>query len=275
LLRYRRQQYALILIGLIYLCLQLLSWIPAIDTVDGYQTAQQLLKTFCYSVFILLVSQYCQHYQAMRWLLSKLKTTKKEFDLRTMLIDLLSTLFSRKLILRLVIVIMVIGLILSRSRMGNAGFFTALGVVSVLAMFIYRRPPRLFKPLVVSIFILELLIVGSIFGVDKVKQRLKYTSFSAETRNKVVIDSLPIIQDNLFTGTGGGSFYSVFPQYQPQFYSGFYDHAHNEYVQFAVEYGVVLTAIIGLWVLYAFWLACRTMYLRNNKCIRVSPLAAR
>jgi O-antigen ligase len=329
LLRYRWQQYALIPIGLmlIYLCLQLLNWIPAIDTVDGYQTAQQLLKTFCYSVFILLVSQYCQHSQAMRWLLiaiivsgclqafygtllnlmqldvspvfgyhdgdrargsfvyqnhfanylalclsiafgwllSELKTTKKEFDLRRMLIDLLTTLFSRKLILRLVIVIMVIGLILSRSRMGNAGFFTALGVVSILAMFIYRRPPRLFKPLVVSIFILDLLIVGSIFGVDKVKQRLEDTSFSAETRDEVVIDSLPIIQDNLFTGTGGGSFYSVFPQYQPQFYSGFYDHAHNEYVQFAVEYGVIMTAILGLWVLYAFWLACRTMYLRNNK----------
>jgi O-antigen ligase len=160
---------------------------------------------------------------------------------------------------------MVIGLILSRSRMGNAGFFTALGFVSLLSMFIYRRPPTLFKPLVVSIFILDLLIVGSIFGVDKLKQRLDDTSFSSETRDEVVLDSIPIIEANLFTGTGGGSFYTVFPQFQPQFYSGFYDHAHNEYVQFVVEYGIVMTAILGLWVLYAFWLACRTMYLRNNK----------
>lgn len=329
LLRYRWQKHALIPIGLllVYLCLQLLNWVPGIDTIDGYQTAQQLLKTVCYGVFILLLSQYCQHSQAMRWLLiaiiisgclqafygtllnllqldaspvfgfhdgdrargsfvyqnhfanylalclsiafgwllSELKTTKKEFDLRAILIDLLSILFSRKLILRLAIVIMVIGLILSRSRMGNAGFFTALGLVSLLSLFIYRRPPRLFKPLVVSIFILDLLIVGSIFGVEKLKQRLEDTSFSAETRDEVVIDSLPIIQEHLFTGTGGGSFYTVFPQYQPQFYSGFYDHAHNEYVQFAVEYGVVMTAILGLWVIYCLWLACRTLYLRNNK----------
>lgn len=328
-LRYRWQKHLLIPTGLMlgYLCLQLLNWIPAIDTVDPYQTAQQLLKTFCYTLFILLVSQYCQHSQALRWLfiaiivsgclqafygtllnllqldtspiwgyhdgdrargsfvyqnhfanylalclsiafgwlLSELKTSKKEFDLRTMLVDMLSTLFSQKLILRLAIIIMVIGLILSRSRMGNAGFFTALGVVSLLSMFIYRRPPTLFKPLVVSIFILDLLIVGSIFGVDKVKQRLEDTSFTSETRDEVVIDSLPIIESNLYTGTGGGSFYTVFPQFQPQFYSGFYDHAHNEYVQFVVEYGVVMTAILGLWVLYAFWLACRTMYLRNNK----------
>tara|TARA_R110002124_G_scaffold68695_2_gene185517 strand:- start:170 stop:1456 length:1287 start_codon:yes stop_codon:yes gene_type:complete len=329
LLRYRWQKQLLIPTGLmlVYLCLQLLNWIPGIDTVDAYQTAQQLLKTFCFTLFILLLSQYCQQPQALRWLLvaiiisgclqafygtllnllqldtspifgyhdgdrakgsfvyqnhfanylalslsiafgwllSELKTTKKEFDLRAMLIDLLSTLFSRKLILRLAIVIMVIGLILSRSRMGNAGFFTALGVVSLLSMFIYRRPPTLFKPLVVSIFILDLLIVGSIFGVEKLKQRLDDTSFSSETRDEVVFDSIPIIKQHLFTGTGGGSFYTVFPQYQPQFYSGFYDHAHNEYIQFVVEYGIVMTSVLGFWVLYAFWLACRTMYLRNNK----------
>ncbi|MCT8987039.1 O-antigen ligase family protein [Shewanella phaeophyticola] len=329
LLYYHWQKHLLVPTGIMlaYLCFQLLNWIPAIDTVDPYQTAQQLLKTFCLTLFILLISQYCRQQQALRWLLiaivvsgcfqafygttlnllqleaspifgyhdgdrargsfvyqnhfanylalclsiafgwllSELKTSKSDTDFRQKLIDLLSTLFSRKIILRLAIVIMVIGLILSRSRMGNAGFFTALGVVSLLSMFIYRRPPTLFKPLVISIFILDLLIVGSIFGVDKVKQRLEDTSFSSETRDEVVIDSIPIINDNLLTGTGGGSFYTVFPQYQPQFYSGFYDHAHNEYVQFVVEYGVVMTAILGLWVLYAFWLACQTMYLRNNK----------
>lgn len=329
LLRYRWQKHLLIPTGMMlaYLCLQILNWIPAINTVDAYQTAQQLLKTFCYSLFILLLTQYFQHARALRWLLiaiivsgclqafygtlihllqldvspifgyhdgdrargsfvyqnhfanylalclsiafgwllSELKTTKNDHDVRDIIVGLLSTLFSRKLILRLAIIIMVIGLVLSRSRMGNAGFFTALGVVSLLSMFIYRRPPTLFKPLVVSIFILDLLIVGSIFGVDKLKQRLDDTSFASETRDEVVIDSIPIIEEHLFTGTGGGSFYTVFPQYQPQFYSGFYDHAHNEYVQFVVEYGVVMTAILGLWVLYAFWLACRTMYLRNSK----------
>ncbi|WP_351000098.1 MULTISPECIES: O-antigen ligase family protein [unclassified Shewanella] len=329
LLRHEWQKKLLLPIVLmqVYLCMQLLNWIPLIDTVDPYQTAQQLLKTFCYALFILLVSQYCQQAKALRWLLiaiiisgclqafygtvlnllqlevspifgyhdgdrargsfvyqnhfanylalclsiafgwllSELKTTKKEFDLRGMLIDLLSTLFSQKLILRLAIVIMIIGLILSRSRMGNAGFFTALAAVSLLSIFIYRRPATLFKPLVVSIFILDLLIVGSIFGVEKVKQRLNDTSFASETRDEVVIDSLPIIQEHLFTGTGGGSFYTVFPQYQPQFYSGFYGHAHNEYIQFVLEYGLVMTVILGLWVLYSFWLACRTMYLRHNK----------
>ena len=329
LITYRWQKQLMMPIVLLigYLCLQLLNWIPAITTLDSYQTSQQLLKSIAYLVFVALISQYCQTARHLRWLfvaiivsgcfqacygtilnlialdaspvfgyadgdrargsfvyqnhfanylglclciafgwlISELKTHQEEFELRQFLVSALATLFSRKLILRLSIVIMVIGLILSRSRMGNAGFFTALGSMALLALLIYKRPPTFFKPLVISIFILDLIIVGSIFGVEKVKQRIEDTSFAAETRDQVVIDSMPIIQDYLFTGTGGGSFYAVFQNYQPQFYSGFYDHAHNEYIQFSVEYGVVITGFLGLWILYAFWLACRTMYLRNNK----------
>ncbi|MCL1065358.1 O-antigen ligase family protein [Shewanella olleyana] len=202
---------------------------------------------------------------AIGWLISELKTQNTDFELRQFLVTSLSTLFSRKLLIRLAIVLMIIGLILSRSRMGNAGFFTALIIVSVIAIFIYRRPPILLKPLVISIFILDLIIVGSIFGVEKVKQRIEDTSFASESRDLVVIDSLPIIEQNWLTGTGGGSFYTVFPGFQPRPYSGFYDHAHNEYIQFSIEYGVVISAMLALWMLYALLLACKTMKNRNNK----------
>jgi O-antigen ligase len=203
---------------------------------------------------------------AFGWLISELKTTRSgRFDFRTFILGVFETLISSKIILRLAIVIMIIGLILSRSRMGNAGFFTALIVVSLLALLIYRNPPRMLKPMVISIFILDLIIVGSIFGVEKVKQRIEDTSFAAETRDDVVRDSIPIIEQHWLTGNGAGSFYTVFPQYQSVPYSSFYDHAHNDYIQFAVEYGVIVTGLLGLWVLYCLWLACRTMYLRNNK----------
>ncbi|MDO6613509.1 O-antigen ligase family protein [Shewanella sp. 1_MG-2023] len=202
---------------------------------------------------------------AVGWLISELNTQRQAFEFRQAFLNALSTMFSRKLILRLAIILMIIGLILSRSRMGNAGFFTALIVVSVFAIFCYRRPPILLKPLVISIIILDLIIVGSIFGVEKVKQRIEDTSFASETRDLVVIDSMPIIKDNWLTGTGGGSFYTIFPSYQPRPYSGFYDHAHNEYIQFSIEYGVIISAMLGLWVLYGLYLACKTMHKRNNK----------
>ncbi|WP_434931623.1 O-antigen ligase family protein [Shewanella sp. HL-SH5] len=324
------QKYALLPIGLLLL-FTLLQWtglVTGIDTVDEFQTFQQLIKTLCFCLFIYLLAVHCQSARLLRWvciaiivsgciqafygsvlnlldlpkspifgfsdgdrakgsfvyqnhfanflalsisiafgwLISELKTTRSgQFDFRTFMLGVFETLISSKIILRLAIVIMIIGLILSRSRMGNAGFFTALITVALLALVIYRNPPKMLKPLVISIFILDLIIVGSIFGVEKVKQRIEDTSFAAETRDDVVRDSIPIIEQHWLTGNGAGSFYTVFPQYQTVPYSGFYDHAHNDYIQFAVEYGVVITASLGLWIIYCLWLACRTMYLRNNK----------
>ena len=81
-------------------------------------------------------------------------------------------------------------------------------------------------------------------------------------------DSLPIVADAPWFGHGGGTFYTVFPGYQPGHYSAFYDHAHNEYLQFAIELGVPLTVLLGLWLLWMLWLNLQTMRLRQNKLSR-------
>ncbi len=144
---------------------------------------------------------------------------------------------------------MIIALILTRSCMGNSAFFIALAVGSLFAFFFYKHKPKNMRLLIISFFILDLILVGSIFGVEKAKQRLEETNLASETRDEVVRDSLPIIKDYTLTGTGGGSFYSTFPGYHPEPYSGFYDHAHNDYIQFAVELGLPATIMLGLWLL--------------------------
>ncbi|WP_352260013.1 O-antigen ligase family protein, partial [Psychrobacter sp. TB55-MNA-CIBAN-0194] len=91
-------------------------------------------------------------------------------------------------------------------------------------------------------------IIGAIFDVEKVKQRISETSLQSETRDEVVRDSIPLILDNPLLGSGGGTFYTAFPAYQSEPYSGYYDNAHNDYVQFAVELGIPTTALLGLLV---------------------------
>lgn len=202
---------------------------------------------------------------AIGWMLSELSTSKQKVALAKWLRSFAELILSRKLLLRLAIILMVVGLVLSRSRMGNAGFFTALGIVAVLALFIYRRPPPLLKWLVLSIFILDMLLIGSMFGVEKVKQRMQETSFVSEARDEVVLHSLPLLEDQGLTGTGGGTFYTVFPRYQQQSYSGFYDHAHNDYLQFAIELGWPVTALLGTWLLLALWQGLYVMNKRRTK----------
>lgn len=183
-------------------------------------------------------------------LLSQLSSRSHPFAMKTLLTEVVNNLLSAKFLIRLALVIMVIGLVLSRSRMGNAAFFAALIAVSLFAIWFYKRPPRLLKPLVLSILVLDMVVIGSMFGLEKLKQRYEETSFASEARDEVIRDSLPILQDHWLTGTGAGSFYGVFPAYQPAPYTAFYDHAHNDYLQFAIEFGVPMTLLLGCWLLY-------------------------
>ncbi|WP_423186112.1 O-antigen ligase family protein [Alishewanella sp. d11] len=202
---------------------------------------------------------------AIGWIICELNNEKRALSLKARLRELVSVLLSPKMLLRLAVVIMIIALILSRSRMGNSGFFVALGITALLAIFFYKKPPTLLKPLVISVFILDLIIVGAIFGVEKVKERIQETSLAAETRDEVVLDSMPVLKEHWLTGTGAGSFYAVFPAHQQSAYSGFYDHAHNEYVQFVFELGLPITLLLGAWQLYALWLCLQTMRKRKTR----------
>lgn len=205
---------------------------------------------------------------ALGLLLSELSSQPPQWRFKAILRDFFSSLLSSKLMLRLAIIVMVIGLVLSRSRMGNAAFFSSLALVSLLALFCYKRPPALLKPLVISILLLDMLIIGSMFGLEKLQQRFAETSFASEARDEVVIDSLPLLQQYGWQGTGGGTFYTVFPAYQPQVYSGFYDHAHNDYLQFAIEVGIPMTLLLGLTLLWSLWQNVQVMRLSDHKLHR-------
>ena len=159
---------------------------------------------------------------------------------------------------------MIVALILTQSRMGNSAFFIALAAVSTFAFFFYNRKPKNLRILIISFFIVDFILVGTIFGVEKVKERLLETSLASETRDEVVRDSIPMILDYPVFGMGGGSFYSSFPQYQAQPYSGFYDHAHNDYIQFSVELGLPITIMLGSMVLYCLFIALKTLVKRKT-----------
>jgi putative inorganic carbon (HCO3(-)) transporter len=167
-------------------------------------------------------------------------------------ISLISTLLSSKTLVRLCLAIMVIALVMSRSRMGNVAFFSAIIGVSVFTLLLDRKKSKGLGILIVSMLIIDLFIVSQWFGLDKVQQRLAATSLSQETRDEVVLDSLPIVKNHPIIGTGAGSYYSVFPGYKKSIINSFYDHAHNDYLQMLIEYGVLGFVFLGLLVLFSF-----------------------
>ena len=236
-----------------------------LSPIFGYKHTQRAIGTFTYSNFLAnyLALSLCL---GIGVLVGELKRgiNIPNQTLKQTLRAWTEILLSSKIILRISLIIIIIALILTRSRMGNSAFFIALMVVSLLALFVYNKKPKAFKLLIVSFFIIDLIVIGAIFDVEKVKQRITETSIKSETRDEVVRDSIPLIMDRPLLGSGGGTFYTAFPSYQTQPYTGYYDNAHNDYVQFAVELGIPVTTALGALVLYCLWLCVKTMRKRKT-----------
>jgi O-antigen ligase len=156
----------------------------------------------------------------------------------------LQLLLSSKIRLRIYLAVMVIALVLTRSRMGNVAFFSALG----LAGFLYVYAQGRFSPRIIfflgSLVVVDLLILGRWFGLDKLVDRLESTNPDTEGRVWSNAYTLDYIQAFPLTGSGGGSYYGIFPNFQPADLPGYYDHAHNDYLEFAAELGIPATALL-------------------------------
>ncbi|WP_231735725.1 O-antigen ligase family protein [Vibrio sp. MEBiC08052] len=182
-----------------------------------------------------------------------------------------SALLSAKMMIRLCLIVMVIALIMTRSRMGNAVFFSVIACGGVIALCFYKRRPRALTALIISMMLIDTLLVGTLFGIDKVRQRIASTSVATETRDQAVQWSLDIIRDYPLTGTGLGCFYSTFPYYT-HYNIGYYDYAHNDYVQFTAETGIPAVVLLSIPILVALWFCFNVIRTRRSKTLKGTAL---
>lgn len=218
---------------------------------------------------------------------------------RQILRDWVALLLARKTQVRICMVLLVIALVLTGSRMGNVAFFVALlGSGALAYFFMALRPPAL-GALLISLVLVDLVVVGSWFGAEQIAARLAATrlELGAELQTDIQTDSaavstiqradagVPIqyfeldrerpglsrVALKLFAqapifGNGAGSFRSLFPPMRTADLSAkFYDHAHNDYAQILAEYGLVGAAIILLQLVLAYKSAFAALRKRTDK----------
>lgn len=175
----------------------------------------------------------------------------REFVRRT-----IDTVLSPKFRLRLYLAIMVVALVLTRSRMGNVAFFSSLLVCGLAGMVLQRRVTRNATLFFVSLLLIDIYIVGNWFGMDEVVERLQGTSLAAETRDEVALDSIAMWRDHFWTGTGADSFFEAYV------YGGYmnanslyYRHPENDYLEIGSGFGFIGFALLGTAVLTSLWQA--------------------
>lgn len=141
--------------------------------------------------------------------------------------------------LRVLIIIMVIGLIMSRSRMGNLGFLTSILLTSAVAFHHTRHLSRNTIIMLASIFLLDVLIIGNYFGLERLEQRLRESPAAVAGRADLFDYNLRIIGDHPVTGVGAGSYETAMRAYRDEHISGRPAHAENDYLEFMAELGVI------------------------------------
>jgi O-antigen ligase len=181
---------------------------------------------------------------------------------------------SPKMRLRLLLIIMVIGLVLTRSRMGNTAFFAAMLVVGLAGVVLARKTAPKTIALIVSLIVIDILIVGTGVGLEKVVQRIQDTELtnadggkaeSVQARSEAARAAIALVKDYPLVGSGGGSFYNVFMRYRPPEYGSLYvDHTHNDYVEIASDYGLVGLGILGTLVVLTLGTVLRVMAKRRS-----------
>nr|WP_205743759.1 O-antigen ligase family protein [Grimontia sedimenti] len=196
----------------------------------------------------------------------------RSYDWQSRLKRIVLNLLSVKLLVRLCLIIMVIALVMTRSRMGNSALVILTIAGAAIALIAYRNRPRSLTMLMVSVIIIDSLIMGAIFGLEKVKQRIQQTAIETEARPEIFAWSIEIVKDFPLFGSGAGSFYGIFPSYHQHYISVFVDHAHNEYVQFLAEYGVFAPLLLVFAVTYPIYLSVRTLRTRESALMKGTAL---
>ena len=182
--------------------------------------------------------------------------------------NIVAWILSPRMLLRLMLVVMVTALVLTHSRMGNTSFFVSLLVAGAIGLLLAKRATKSMVVLIASLVVIDIFIVGAYFGVQKVLDRIEQTTMQTEDRDEVATDAIQMWKDYPVFGSGLGSFHVVFPRYSQQDLGALFTHAHNDYLQFASETGVVGISLLGVLVLSSLMAALRAQVARRDPLMR-------
>ncbi len=189
-------------------------------------------------------------------------------NVKNRLINLIDIVTGPKGRLRLLLVILVIGLVMSASRMANIAFFTSI-VISALILAVRTRrfhvPTAVF---LVSVLIIDAAFVGNYFGIDRISERVQNLSLDTEMRDEINAYSLAMISDRPLVGFGAGAYRYAFTQYRGDDVKLHFKYAENDYLQFVVELGLVGSLPLLVLLVMSLALQIRLLGLRYSRFIR-------
>jgi O-antigen ligase len=155
----------------------------------------------------------------------------------------LSSLDGKSLLLGFGIILMILGLLFSASRMGIISLLLSFTLISLL----FRDTRNDRRVSAKSVLILGLALLWAAWiGLDAVINRFFSASEDFKIRWEIWRNTYQILKDFPLFGSGLGTFVQVFPMYRSFHLQGLVTHAENDFLQLAAEVGLVGVGILVL-----------------------------
>ena len=172
-----------------------------------------------------------------------------------------------------------VALVLSRSRMGILSALVSLVAILALAGTSTAGPRA--RAAVGAVFFLCVLGLIVWIGSDPVMSRFEtlgqeYT-LSGQSRVSIWRDTLRLIRQHPFVGTGLGSFFVVYTSVQTAFLNLFVEHAHCDYLEVATELGLPGAILVFgsiFWVLAQTARRYRKLQERFDKAVSLACIGS-
>jgi putative inorganic carbon (HCO3(-)) transporter len=164
----------------------------------------------------------------------------------------LVTLDGKTLLIGFSVIVMILGLLFSASRMGIASLLLSF----TLIIFLFRSPQKEKRFSRSLILILGLAILWSAWiGLDAVISRFFTSSEDFKMRWRIWVDTFQMIKDFPLFGSGLGTFLQVFPIYRSFHIRGLVTHSENDFLQLLSEVGILGTGLLVILFFFLFFKA--------------------
>ncbi|MCP4117791.1 MAG: hypothetical protein GY737_20815 [Desulfobacteraceae bacterium] len=175
------------------------------------------------------------------------------------------------LLIGLAVLLIITSVFVSLSRGGMISLCLSLVFFTIL---LFRRRVSRDNTLgIIGIVVLAALTIGW-FGWDQIYERFAKLKNAQgvihELRFDFWLDSLNIIRDFFITGSGFGTYIDIYPFYQTIDGTLTIDHAHNDYIEMAVEGGMIGFLIAAAFIGNLFFKTYRVfMKRRDAYCVYI------